>query len=97
MQVVTERLPEFLEMKLGENTFYIETDNPKRAQGLNEVHIGGRLLMVFQVDDIQEFVKHATANGATIAVKPVQQYWGDWSAVIADPDGNELIIDQLQK
>lgn len=94
MEHVSSRLPEFLEMKLGENTFWIETHNDKRAEGFNEVKIGGRHSAVFAVEDIKKTIEEMRAKGVTIVREPVQQFWGGWNAVIADPDGNEFILDE---
>ena len=93
MQVVEFRPPEFLEMKLGEDTFYIETHNDKRAQGFSDVKIGGRHSAVFEVENIKEVIEKLRTKGCKIVVEPVQQFWGGWNAVIADPDGNEFILD----
>ena len=96
MKTVEYRPPEFLEMKLGKNTFYIETYNPKRADGFKEVKIGGRTSIIFAVKEIHKFVERAEKSGARIVVRPVQQFWGGWNAVIADPDDNEFILDEDQ-
>ena len=93
MKSIDYRPPEFLEMVLNKDHFYIETESPKRAPGLRNVYIGVRPSAIFVVDNIQKFINHAKKSGATIIVEPVQQFWGDWNAVIADPDGNEFIID----
>ncbi len=94
MEEVEYRPPEFLQMKLGDATFYIETANDKRAEGFKEVHIGGRSSAVFNVDNLASFVVGAKNKGARIVVEPVEQFWGGLNAVIADPDGNEFILDQ---
>ena len=93
MVVGEYRPPEFLEMKLGDATFYIEAINDKRAPGLQHVAVGGRHTAVFVVENIQKVVEELRAKGVRVVVEPVQQYWGDWNAVIADPDGNEFILD----
>lgn len=94
MKVVEYRPPEFLEMKLGKNIFYIETANPKRAKGFEEeFNVGGRSSAIFEVGDIHKFISRCRKNRVKIVVMPVKQFWGDWNAVIADPDGNEFIID----
>ncbi|MSS74528.1 VOC family protein [Candidatus Pacearchaeota archaeon] len=94
MNVVEFRPPEFLEMKLGKNIFYIETANPKRAKGFEkEFNVGGRSSAIFYVDDIHKFIARCKKLGVKVVVKPVQQFWGGWNAVIADPEGNEFIID----
>ncbi|MSS74844.1 VOC family protein [Candidatus Pacearchaeota archaeon] len=95
MKTVECRPPEFLEMTLGKNTFYIETKNPKRAKGFEEeFNIGGRSSAVIRVSNIKQFIAKCKKLNVTISVQPVQQFWGGWNAVIADPDGNEFIIDQ---
>lgn len=94
MNVVDYRPPEFLEMKLGRNIFYIESYNDKRAAGFRKVKIGGRSSIVFAVGDIHKFIEKMKKLRVRIIVQPVQQIWGGWNAVIADPDGNEFVIDQ---
>lgn len=94
MKTVEFRPPEFLEMKLGKNTFYIETKNPKRAKGFEkEFRVGERSSAIFAVTDINAFMKRCKKLRVRIVIKPIQQFWGGWNAVIADPDGNEFIID----
>ena len=93
METIQYRPPEFLKMKLGGNIFYIETKSDKRAEGFKEVYIGGRSSMVFEVANIQEVIRELKEKGVKIVVEPVQQFWGGWNAVIADPDGNEFILD----
>ena len=93
MEVVEFRPPEFLEMRLGSATFYIETHNEKRADGFKDVHIGGRMSAIFAVDDLKDVVEVLRGKGVKIVVEPVQQFWGGWNAVIADPDGNEFVLD----
>ena len=94
MKVVEFRPPEFLHMKLGENNFYIETPNLKRAVGFRGEKIGGRTSIVFDVDDIHTAVQDMKRKKVKIVVEPVQQFWGGWNAVISDPDGNEFILDE---
>ena len=93
MEVVEYRPPEFLEMKLGDATFYIETHNDKRERGFKEASIGGRMSAVFAVDHLKDLIEELRAKGVRIVVEPVQQFWGGWNAVIADPDGNEFVLD----
>ncbi len=94
--MVTEefRPPEFLQMRLGSNVFYIETANEKRASGFRDTKVGGRHSAVFEVEEITEVISNLRGRGVTVVVDPVQQFWGGWNAVIADPDGNEFILDE---
>lgn len=57
MEVVEYRPPEFLEMKLGEVVFDIETYNEKRAEGFKEVNIGGRMSAIFAVSNLKDAVE----------------------------------------
>ena len=96
MKVVEFRPPEFLEMKLGKNIFYIETANPKRAKGFEKefnTGINRRSSAIFEVDSIRKFIQKCRKFKVKIIVEPVKQFWGSWNAVIADPDGNEFTID----
>ena len=94
MKTVDFRPPEFLEMRLGKNVFYIETYNPKRAKGFKEVKIGGRSSVIFEVENIFKFIEECRQKNVKVIVDPVKQFWGGWNAVISDPDGNEFVIDE---
>lgn len=93
MEVIEYRPPEFLEMKLGNAVFYIETENEKREDGFKEAHIGGRMSAIFTVKDLPRVIENLRSQGVRVVVEPVQQFWGGWNAVIADPDGNEFVLD----
>jgi methionine--tRNA ligase beta chain len=94
MKTVEYRPPEFLEMRLGDATFYIETENPKRAEGFKEVTVGGVSSAIIAVDDLKALVEKMRLGGVKIVTEPVRQFWGGWNAKIADPDGNIFILDQ---
>ena len=93
METVEYRPPEFLEMRLGTAIFYIETHNEKRAEGFKDARIGGRMSAIFAVNDLTNHIETLRQKGVKIVVEPVQQFWGGWNAVIADPDGNEFVLD----
>jgi len=92
-EAIEYRPPEFLEMKLGDSTFYIETHNDKRAEGFRQVNMGGRMSTIFAVSDLKKVIEELRGKGVKIVVEPVQQFWGGWNAVISDPDGNEFVLD----
>lgn len=87
------RPPEFLQMRLGDDIFYIETSNDMRADGFRDTKVGGRHSAVFVVENINEVITDLKTKGVKVVVEPVLQFWGGWNAVIADPDGNEFILD----
>lgn len=94
MEVLEYRPPAFLETKLGDNHFYIETESELREEGFKKELVGGKTSIVFSVDNLKETIEKMRAQGVTILVEPVQQFWGGWNAKIADPDGNIFILDE---
>ena len=94
MKTIEYRPPEFLEMKLGGATFYIETENSKRAEGFRDVKIGGVSSAIIATDNIKTLVEKLRASGVKIVTEPVEQFWGGWNAKVADPDGNIFILDE---
>lgn len=95
MTTVNKNLPEFIELSFNGHKIYIETVSHKRAKGLEGKTPGGRLSIVFGVSNINRFFDNAIANGAKPIVYPVRQFFGGINAVIADPFGNELILDEM--
>jgi tRNA-binding EMAP/Myf-like protein/predicted enzyme related to lactoylglutathione lyase len=94
MKTIEYRPPEFLEMTLGEQVFYIETESPKRREGFREVQIGGMHSAILAVDNLKKTIEELRANGVKIVVEPVTQFWGGINAKVADPDGNIFTLDQ---
>ncbi len=94
METVEYRPPAFLEMKLGENVFYIETESDLREEGFKKELVGGKTSIVFLVHDIQATIEKMRLQNVTILVEPIRQFWGGWNAKIADPDGNVFILDE---
>lgn len=94
MTTVEYRPPEFLEMTLGNNTFYIETESDKREKGFKKEVVGGKTSIVFAVEDLRGTIEKMRSEGVHILVEPVQQFWGGWNAKIVDPDGNIFILDE---
>ncbi len=89
--------PEFLEMSLGDQIFYIETENPKRPEGFREVSVGGASSAIFAVDDLKKTVEDLRSKGVKIVAEPVEPFWGGLVAKVADPDGNCFTLDQEVK
>lgn len=94
MKTVEYRPPEFLEMTLGDQIFYIETENPKRPEGFQEVSVGGASSAIFAVDDLKKTIEAMRAKEVKIVAEPVEPFWGGLVAKVADPDGNIFTIDQ---
>lgn len=86
--------PPFMQGRLGDSEFNIEENADYRSKDWAKHNIGGRKTFTFQVEDIFEFIKNAKDAGATVVEEPVKQKWEWYDAVIADPDGNEFVIEQ---
>lgn len=93
MELVEYKPPSFMEMRLGDALFNIETYSDERKEGFKEVPIGGLKSCVFQVEHMDEFVQNCKKHNVTILVEPVLQSFGWWTAKIQDPDGNVFIIE----
>lgn len=94
MTLVELKLPYFCEMKFGEQHFLLEKQSGERAIAFQEIPTGVRVSAIIGTDDIHAFIKMLHEKGVPIIQEPVQQEWGGWNAIIADPDGNEFIIDE---
>lgn len=86
--------PPFASFHLGEVEFNVEENTPTRSANWAQYHIGTRKQFSFQVDDLEEFLKHATQVGATIIKPPELKPWGWKEAIITDPDHNEFLIEE---
>ncbi len=91
---LVEENPHFTEYTLPGGRLYVEEKNPSRAKGFENIHIGGPTGIVLAVDDIRAAIDELRRAGVTILVEPIQQTWGGWNAIIADVDGNQLILDE---
>ncbi len=86
--------PPFASATLGEIEFNIEENSPDRSPDWTKLYVGGRKQVSFQTDDLDSFLKEATVSGAKIIKEADTKPWGWREAIIADPDGNEFIIEQ---
>jgi len=91
---LVEENPHFTEYTLPGGRLYVEEKSPDRAKGFENGRIGGATGIVFAVDGIKAVVEELRSRDVKIIVEPVEQAWGGWNAVIADPDGNEFILDE---
>ena len=94
MKLVELKAPDFCEMKLGNSHFLLEKSSKKRAIGFQKIPTGVQISAIIGVDNIDMFIKHCKKREVHIIQKPIQQKWGGWNAIIKDPDGNSIIIDQ---
>lgn len=57
-------------------------------------HRGGvqRSTLCVYTEDCDAAVAHLRGHGVPVVAEPVDQVWGERMAVVADPDGSEVII-----
>jgi predicted enzyme related to lactoylglutathione lyase len=86
--------PPFSSATLGDTEFNIEENASYRSPDWAKLYIGGRKQVSFQADDLDLFLKQSELFGAKIIKEAEVKSWGWREAIIADPDGNEFIIEQ---
>ena len=74
--------------------FNVEENVDYRAKDWADNYIGGRKHISFETHHLKQFLVKAEALGATIVELPQENPCGWKEAVIADPDGNEFIVEQ---
>lgn len=89
--------PPFASATLDGIEFNIEEDADYRSPDWANLYIGGRKPFSFQTDNLEEFLQTAEQGGAKIIKGIEVKPWGWQEAIIADPDGNEFIIEQEVK
>ncbi len=90
----SEFRPPFASFFLDGVEFNIEENSKHRDESWGKNYISGRKGITFAVNDIEQFLAQTKAFHAQIIQHPQKKPWGWIEAVIADPDGNEFLIEQ---
>ena len=85
--------PPFASATFDNLEFNLEEDTPSREALWAKQHIGGRKHISFKALDIESFLRLVERHGGKIIRHPTVQPWQWLEAVIADPSGNEFIIE----
>jgi len=78
------------ELKIGDSPIMLADENPAMGQGYTSAAtVGGSPVSIYlYIENVDDVVKRAVAEGATV-LKPVQdQFYGDRSGFIRDPFGH---------
>ncbi|MCF7831294.1 MAG: VOC family protein [Candidatus Pacebacteria bacterium] len=86
--------PPFASATLDGIEFNIEEDAPVRSADWAKINIGTRKNISFESDNLDVFLQQALLHGAKIIKEIETKPWGWKEVIIADPDGNEFIIEQ---
>lgn len=80
------------EFEIGNSRLMLSDEYPDFG-ALSPATIGGSPVKIhLNVDDVDSFVKHAVAAGATMLRAPKDQFFGERSGMIADPFGHSWFI-----
>jgi len=80
------------EFEIGTSRLMISDEYPDFG-ALSPNTVGGSpIKLQIRVDDVDGFVKHAVAAGATVLRPPKDQFFGERSGLIADPFGHSWFV-----
>jgi len=85
--------PDFVVLRLGESDVGLGrlTDAPLHGRAQRPA-TGHRIELCVYVDDVDAAVEDLRGIGATIAMEPADQPWGERVAYAEDPDGNLVML-----
>ncbi|HLD81648.1 MAG TPA: VOC family protein [Patescibacteria group bacterium] len=86
--------PPFASASLDGIEFNIEENADYRSKDWTNNYVGGRKHVSFETDNLEQFLAKAESLGGQIIEPPKEKPWGWKEAIIADPDGNEFIVEQ---
>lgn len=92
--VFDEFRPPFASVEFDGIEFNIEENASTRDENWAKKNIGGRKNISFETENLEEFLKVALENGATIVKPSTNTPWKWRELIIADPDGNEFLVEQ---
>jgi uncharacterized glyoxalase superfamily protein PhnB len=75
------------EIKIGDSTVMLCEEWPEGGRFSAETLGSSPISMTIQVADVDEFVKHAVAEGAKLMLPPTDQFYGRRDATLLDPFG----------
>ena len=82
--------PMHAELRLRDTTLMLGPESP---QGRSAKSIGATPVTLYlTTENVDKLVAKAIKLGATLVAPPMDQFWGDRTAVIVDPEGNNWMI-----
>ncbi|HEY1462026.1 MAG TPA: VOC family protein [Terriglobales bacterium] len=94
------------EMTIGDSILFITEEWPEGNRFSAETLGNSPVMMAVQVPDVDAFVEHAVAAGATLLMPPSNQFYGYRDATLADPFGykwsvstviEEMSVDEMHR
>ena len=85
--------PVFVTLAIGESEIGIGGVSEAPLHGRPQRPASGhRIELCVYVEDVDELVAAARANGVPVLLDPVDQPWGERIAFVEDPDGNLVML-----
>lgn len=83
------------EMTIGDSVLFITEEWPEGNRFSAETLGNSPVMMSLQVPDVDAFVEHAVAAGATLIMPPTNQFYGHRDATVADPFGYKWSVSTI--
>lgn len=82
------------EVSHGESVIMMGPESPQEAAARDGA---ARVTLYVYVPDVDRIAARAKAAGGTLAEEPKDQFWGDRTAIVIDPDGHRWTIATFKK
>lgn len=83
------------EMTIGDSVLFITEEWPEGNRFSAETIGNSPVMMSLQVPNVDAFVEHAVAAGATLIMPPTNQFYGHRDATVADPFGYKWSVSTI--
>jgi len=84
----------YVVMMLGESRVIIETPTSKWGLGWEKSEIGKRMPFILTTSNLDKTIAELKTMKVKIVEEPSMRSWGAKKAVIADPDANQINIEE---
>ena len=92
-QFPPEGEPGFMTLKFGDTELGIGALGGPSLHGRQQrPATGHRIELCFNVSDVDESLRALEALGLSVAMRPLDQPWGERAAYVEDPDGNLVML-----
>jgi PhnB protein len=85
------------EITIGDSVLFITEEWPEGSRFSAETLGNSPVMMSIQVPDVDSFVEHAVAAGATLLMPPTDQFYGYRDANLADPFGYKWSVSTIKE
>jgi len=80
------------EMTIGDSMFFLAEENPKYNNKTPQSANGNSIILHLYVEDVDDTVKKAVQNGASLVMPTMDMFYGDRCGCIDDPFGYTWVL-----